>query len=116
MEMAEFNLVVIGASAGGVETLIKLIEKLPEDFPAAVLIVQHLSPHRPSTLPYILGRSSKLPVLSATNLEPIKPGHIYVAPPDQHLIIEDGHLRLVRGPKENFSRPSVDVLFRSASV
>ena len=116
LKMEEFKIVVIGASAGGVETLIKLIEKLPKEFPAAVLIVQHLSPHRPSTLPYILGRASKLPVSAAINSESIEPGHIYVAPPDQHLIIEDGHLRLVRGPKENFSRPSVDVLFRSASV
>jgi two-component system, chemotaxis family, protein-glutamate methylesterase/glutaminase len=114
--MAELKVVVVGASEGGVETLIKLIEKLPKDFPAAVLIVQHLSPHRPSMLPYILSRSSKLAVSAATNLETIKPGHIYVAPPDQHLIIEDGNLRLVRGPKENFSRPSVDVLFRSAAV
>jgi two-component system, chemotaxis family, protein-glutamate methylesterase/glutaminase len=114
--MAEFKVVVVGASAGGVETLIKLIEKLPKDFAAPVLIVQHLSPHRPSTLPYILSRVSELPVEPARNFEIIKPGHIYVAPPDQHLIIEEGNLKLARGPKENFSRPSVDVLFRSAAV
>jgi two-component system, chemotaxis family, protein-glutamate methylesterase/glutaminase len=114
--MAEYDVVVVGASAGGVETLIKLIEKLPKAFPAPVLIVQHLSPHRPSTLPYILGRVSKLPVVAATNLQRIEPGRIYVAPPDRHLIIEDDHLKVIRGPKENFSRPSVDVLFRSAAV
>src|SRR5262245_21809919 len=104
-EMPEHDIIVIGASAGGIHALTNLIEKLPKNFPATIMIVQHLSPHRPSALPYILSRESELPVLIATNGVEIKAGHVYVAPPDEHLIVENSHLKLTRGPKENFSRP-----------
>jgi two-component system, chemotaxis family, protein-glutamate methylesterase/glutaminase len=114
--MAKHDIIVVGASAGGVDALKKLIQGLPEDFPASIFIVQHLSPHRESTLPDILQRVSKLPVSSPAPKEKIQPGHIYIAPPDKHLIIENSHMNLIHGPKENHSRPSVDVLFRSAAL
>jgi two-component system, chemotaxis family, protein-glutamate methylesterase/glutaminase len=113
--MATRDIIVIGASAGGVQALTKLVANLPADLPAAVIIVLHISTNVPSLLPGILGRESKLPVAHAINGESIKRGKIYVAPPDHHLIIERDQLRLVHGPKENLHRPSIDTLFRSAA-
>lgn len=113
--MAERNIVVIGCSVGGVEALQKLVAGLPENFPAAILVVLHLSPQTHSVLPEILNRAGQLPAKHPQNHEPIRRGHIYVAPPDHHLIIEDGRMVLSRGPKENRHRPSVDPLFRSAA-
>jgi two-component system chemotaxis response regulator CheB len=113
--MATRDIIVIGASAGGVQALLNLVADLPRDLPAAVFIVLHVSANAPSLLPGILGRECKLEVAHAIDGEPIMRGRIYVAPPDQHLIIEDGIVRLVRGPKENLHRPSIDTLFRSAA-
>ena len=113
--MAERNIVVIGCSVGGVEALQKLVAGLPANFPAAILIVLHVAPQTHSVLPDILSRAGKLPARHPQNHEPIRQGHIYVAPPDHHLIIEDGRMVLSRGPKENRHRPSVDPLFRSAA-
>jgi len=113
--MATRDTIVIGASAGGVQALTTLVGALPHNLPAAVFIVLHLSANSPSYLPTILGRESRLRVAHALDGEPIVPGHVYVAPPDQHLIIEDGKVALVHGPKENLHRPSIDTLFRSAA-
>lgn len=113
--MATRDTIVIGASAGGVEALTKLVADLPEDLPAAVFIVLHVPSDVPSLLPGILLRESRLPVAHAKNGEEIKRGRIYVAPPDQHLLIEDEQVKLVHGPKENLHRPSIDTLFRSAA-
>lgn len=109
------NIIVIGASAGGLAAFRKLIDQLPSDFPAAIFIVWHVPPDHPSLLPQILARVSALPVAHAIDREPIKPGHIYIAPPDHHLLVEPEVVRLSRGPKENRFRPAVDVLFRSAA-
>ena len=113
--MATRDTIVIGASAGGVQALLTLVGDLPHDLPAAVFIVLHVSPNVPSLLPDILARDSRLRVRHAVNGEQIVPGRVYVGPPDQHLIIEDDHVNLVRGPKENLHRPSIDALFRSAA-
>ncbi|HYV13640.1 MAG TPA: chemotaxis protein CheB [Pyrinomonadaceae bacterium] len=113
--MATRDIIVIGASAGGVQALSTLVADLPHNLPAAVFIVLHLSANVPSLLPGILARESKLQVAHAEDGEPIKRGRVYVAPPDQHLIIEAGSARLVHGPKENLHRPSIDALFRSAA-
>lgn len=113
--MATRDIIVIGASAGGVQALSELVANLPPNLPAAVFIVLHVSANVPSWLPQILARESNLPVDHAIDGEPIEPGKIYVAPPDQHLLIEDGRVKLVRGPKENLHRPSIDALFRSAA-
>jgi two-component system, chemotaxis family, protein-glutamate methylesterase/glutaminase len=93
----------------------RLVSGLPEKFPATVLLVQHLDPSQPSLLPQLLSDSGPLPVSTPIDVEPLKPGHIYVAPPDHHLLLEQEHVRLTRGPKENRFRPSIDALFRSAA-
>jgi two-component system chemotaxis response regulator CheB len=113
--LSKQDIIVIGASAGGLEALKKLVAQLPSDFPAALFIVWHVSPEYPSFLPQILGRACPLSVAHAIDREEIQPGRIYVAPPDHHLLVEPGHVRVTRGPKENRFRPSVDVLFRSAA-
>jgi two-component system, chemotaxis family, protein-glutamate methylesterase/glutaminase len=113
--MAAHDVIVIGASAGGVQALTKLVSGLPGDLPAAVFIVLHISPNAPSMLPAILAREAHLSVAHAKDGERIERGKIYVAPPDMHLLLEGRHVKLVHGPKENLHRPSIDALFRSAA-
>ena len=113
--MATHDTIVVGASAGGVQALTKLVTGLPADLPAAVFIVLHIPAESPGLLPTILARDSGLPVAHAVDGNEIRPGQVYVAPPDQHLIIEQKRVRLVHGPKENRHRPSIDALFRSAA-
>jgi two-component system, chemotaxis family, protein-glutamate methylesterase/glutaminase len=109
------DLVVIGASAGGVEVLMRVVRDLPPDLRAAICIVLHISPGSPSMLAHILGRAGKLPCRPARDGERLREGVILVAPPDHHLAIEDSHVRLTVGPRENGHRPAIDVLFRSAA-
>jgi two-component system chemotaxis response regulator CheB len=107
--------VVIGASAGGVEALKQVVAGLPADLPAAVCIVLHIAPTSTSALADILARAGDLPCRPALDGELLRRGHILVAPPDRHLAIEYGRVRLTVGPRENGHRPSVDTLFRSAA-
>ena len=109
------DLVVIGASAGGVETLVKVVAGLAPTLPAAVCIVLHIAPESPSALADILARAGSLPCRPASDGEPLVPGEILVAPPNRHLEVEDDRVRLTIGPRENNHRPAVDVLFRSAA-
>ena len=109
------RLIVVGASAGGVEALTQLARGLPDDFPASILVVIHISPQAPSLMPAILNRSGPLPAEHAENGETIRPGRIYVAPPNRHLLVKPGRLMLTVGPKENSARPAVDPLFRTAA-
>lgn len=113
--MPGHDIIVVGASAGGVETLMKLVGQLPADLPAAVFIVLHIPPETPSLLPEILRRAGPLPASQPGDGEEIRNGHIYVASPDYHLLIERGRMRQVHGPKENRHRPGIDPLFRSAA-
>lgn len=110
------DLVVMGSSAGGVEALPRVLRDLPRELAAAVLIVQHLGESSPRFLVDILSRASALPVEWAEQGAPIARGRIYVAPPDLHLLIADGHLRLARSARENRARPSIDKLFRSVAA
>lgn len=109
------DIVVIGTSSGGIEALQRIARGLPEDFGGSVFVVLHTSPESPGLLPLILEASGPLPASNALDGERIRPGHIYVAPPDHHLLIEPGAVRLTKGPKENRFRPAIDPLFRSAA-
>lgn len=111
-----FEAVVIGASAGGVEALSVLLSALPAGFPAAVLVVIHLPPGRPSLLVEIFGRKCALPVREAEDKEPVTPGGVWFAPPDYHLLVDDGpQFALSVDPLVNYSRPAIDPLFESAA-
>ena len=114
--MAGHDVVVIGGSAGGVEALKQVCTDLPKDFPAAVCAVLHLSPSSRSFLPELISRASKLPARHPVDGELLKPGTIYIAPPDLHMLVRPGHVILRRGPHENRSRPAINPLFRSAAV
>jgi two-component system chemotaxis response regulator CheB len=113
--MPDHDIVVVGASAGGVEALADLAASLPGDLPAAVFVVLHVPPTGTSALPDILSRQGPLPATHVKDGEPIEPGRIYVAPPDHHVLVRAGHVHLTRGPRENGHRPAVDPLFRSAA-
>jgi two-component system, chemotaxis family, protein-glutamate methylesterase/glutaminase len=110
------DIIVIGASAGGIDALKALVSELPEDLDASIFIVLHMAAYSLGILPEILERAGPLTASNARDREAIKRGHIYVAPPDFHLLVEHpGHVRITRGPKENRFRPAVDTLFRSAA-
>ena len=109
------RIVVVGASAGGIEALRTLVAGLPADFPLAICIVLHTSPGSPGVLDAILTRAGHVRAVNARDGERIKPGLVYVAPPDCHLIVEPGRLRVTKGPRENRFRPAIDPLFRSAA-
>jgi two-component system, chemotaxis family, protein-glutamate methylesterase/glutaminase len=111
------DIVVIGTSAGGVDALRQLVAGLPADLPAAVFVVQHIGrgSDGQSYLPNILARAGQLPAVHPHDGEAVKRGRIYVAPPDHHLLLEPGRMRLSGGPKENRTRPAINPLFRSAA-
>jgi two-component system, chemotaxis family, protein-glutamate methylesterase/glutaminase len=109
------DIIVIGASAGGLEALRTLVAALPPNLPAALFVVLHVSKDSPGLLPQILNNTGPLPALHAEDGLPIRSGHIYVAPADHHLLLEAGWMRLTHGPKENRFRPAIDPLFRSAA-
>lgn len=111
----DFRIVAIGASAGGFEALKQLVKDLPADLNAAVFVVWHISPDVTGVLPQVLSRAGNLSAVNAVDNDSIQPGKIYVAPPDHHLLVERGRMRVTKGPKENRFRPAVDPLFRSAA-
>ncbi|CAN5656965.1 chemotaxis protein CheB [soil metagenome] len=110
------NIVVVGASAGGVEALVTLTAQLPADLPAAIFVVLHTPSNTPSRLPEILNRNNSLPTKIAEDGEPIRLGQIYLAPPDNHMVLKANQVQIVHGPRENLWRPAIDPLFRSAAV
>ncbi len=114
--MSKRDIIVIGASAGGIEALKQLLSALPKDLASAIFIVVHQSPTSPGSLAQVFSRASNIEVKVAENQSPITPNTAFVAPPDCHLVLEKQVMRLVRGPRENRHRPAVDPLFRSAAI
>ena len=114
MQLATHDIVVIGASAGGVEAISTIVAELPRDLRAAVLIVLHISRGR-SVLPEILSRAGRLPASHPRDGDTLHYGRIYVAPPDHHMTVDGTVIRIQHGPTENGVRPAVDPLFRSAA-
>jgi two-component system, chemotaxis family, protein-glutamate methylesterase/glutaminase len=111
-----FDIICIGASAGGVEPLKQIVRRLSPELPAAVCVVLHVPESGTSVLPSILARAGPLPASHAVDGEAIRPGHIYVAPPGYHLAVDPRRMRLLRGARENAHRPAIDPLFRSAAL
>uniref|UniRef100_UPI0039830D29 chemotaxis protein CheB n=1 Tax=Phenylobacterium sp. TaxID=1871053 RepID=UPI0039830D29 len=108
------TVIVVGASAGGVDALGTIVSALPADFAAAILVVLHIGAHK-SNLPWLLNRQGPIEAVHPADGDPVEGGRVYVAPPDHHLTVEDGVMRLTKGPRENFARPAIDPLFRSAA-
>jgi two-component system chemotaxis response regulator CheB len=107
--------IVIGASAGGVMALAEFFGGLPADLPASIAVVLHRGT-TPGELAHVLGRQSRLPLVEPTGSAPLKPGVIYLAPPDHHLLMDHHGVGIHRGPKEHSTRPAIDPLFRSAAA
>ena len=115
MDTTLIRIIAIGASAGGVEAMLRLAPQLPAGFPAPILLVVHIGAH-PSLMPELLNaRGPNRAVFARTGAVPAA-GTIYVAPPDEHLLLENGTIRLSRGPKEHHTRPAIDPLFRSMAL
>ncbi|MFL5341818.1 MAG: chemotaxis protein CheB [Gemmataceae bacterium] len=113
--MAGHDIIVVGTSSGGVEVLVQLVGGLPGGLPATIFVVCHFPSNWRSVLPDILSRSGPLLAQHARDGDATHPGHIYVAPPGSHMLVEDGRVRLSNGPRENNHRPAIDPLFRSAA-
>jgi len=113
--MKNRNIIVIGASAGGFEAIKTLFAVLPADLNAAIFIVWHMSPDVRGVMPQVINKHKKMFAAHATDLEPVKNGRVYIAPPDHHLLLEKDRVRVTKGPKENRFRPAIDPLFRSAA-
>jgi two-component system chemotaxis response regulator CheB len=109
------QLIVVGASAGGIAALLRLFGGMPSDWPTAIAAVLHLPARSRSNLPSIIARKTKLPASFASDGDRVRPAHIVVAPPDRHLLVKDGTFRLSSGPKQSYHRPSIDALFRTAA-
>jgi two-component system chemotaxis response regulator CheB len=109
------DIICVGASAGGVQTLSRLCATLPATLPATVFVVLHLEAHARSYLPEILARAGPLPARHAVDNARLEPGTIFIAPPDHHLLLERETMVVAKGPAENFARPAIDPLFRSAA-
>jgi two-component system chemotaxis response regulator CheB len=108
-------IVVIGASLGGLHALQTILASLPAEFSLPIVIVQHREAGTYEILQEVLQRHSLLPVRDAEDQEAIKPGHVYLAPADYHLLLEPGYITLSTGEPVNYARPAVDVLFESAA-
>ena len=114
--MSGHDIIAIGGSAGGLEGMRALVKELPSDLPAAIFVVLHIPPDKPSILPTLLNHGGQLLAMHPADGTPIRNGCLYIAPPDHHLLIEGPIVRVVRGPRENRCRPAIDPLFRSAAA
>lgn len=114
-DFSQQKIIVIGGSSGGFEAFKTIIKNLPPDFSAPIFIVWHMSADVSGVLPQVLNRENQILAANALDNEAIQPNRIYVAPPDRHLLVQEGRMRVTHGPKENRFRPAVDPLFRSAA-
>jgi two-component system chemotaxis response regulator CheB len=114
-ELAGRDIVVVGASAGGLQGVMELSRALPATLPAAVFVVIHTSPHSTGVVPHLMSRNGHMLAGYARDEQEIEHGNIYFAPPDRHVLLKRGYMRVVRGPQENGFRPAVDPLFRTAA-
>jgi hypothetical protein len=114
-EQACRDIIVIGGSAGALAAILDIAGGFPRDFAGSIFIVSHVGANR-SRLPELLANAAQMPSAHAENGEPIRPGRIYAALPDRHMMIEGGHIRLSRGPRQHFTRPAINPLFRSAAA
>jgi two-component system chemotaxis response regulator CheB len=110
------QVVAIGGSAGAIDALLDIFASVPPDTPAAFLVVVHVPRSGPSVLPQIVGRATALSVAHASDGDRICEGEVLIAPPDYHLLVADGHVRLDHGAKEHLNRPAVNPLFRSTAA
>ncbi len=110
-----FDVVAVGASAGGLHALTTLLAPIEANFPSSILVVQHLDPHHKSLMGDLLGRQTKLRVKQAEHGEVILPGIVYIAPPDEHLLVGPGKIQLAHSQLVHYSRPSIDLLFESVA-
>ena len=114
--MSQFDIVAIGASAGGLKALSEVLSGLPPDLPAPVLIVQHLDPRHKSLMAEILQRHCKMKVMEAEHEEIIAPSVVYIAPPNKHMLVSEGKIVLTSSDFVHFSRPSIDLMFESVAA
>lgn len=108
--------VAIGGSAGGIDALLRLVADLPATLPVRLFVAVHVPAKAVSALPSILARAGRMPARHPLDGDPSEPGVLYVAPPDHHLLVKPGRIRLAHGPRENGHRPAIDPLFRSAAA
>lgn len=115
-EQEAYQALVIGSSWGGIEALKKLLGQLPAEFPLTIIVVQHQHPHAAGKLAYVLNKTCLMPVSQVEDKTPLKPGEVYVAPANYHLLVEnDRTAALDTSAPIHFCRPAVDVLFESAA-
>ncbi|HEX3155127.1 MAG TPA: chemotaxis protein CheB, partial [Candidatus Angelobacter sp.] len=113
--LRNFDVVALGASAGGLNALSQVLSGLPISFPSSIVVVQHLAPGHKSWMAHLLGRSTRLKVKQAEHGEILLPGVVYTAPPDEHLLVGPGKVQLAHSQLVHFSRPSIDLLFESVA-
>jgi two-component system chemotaxis response regulator CheB len=113
--LRNFDVVALGASAGGLNALSQILSALPTNFPSSIVVVQHLAPGHKSWIATLLGRSTQLKVKQAEHGEILLPGVVYTAPPDEHLLVGPGKIQLAHSQLVHFSRPSIDLLFESVA-
>jgi two-component system chemotaxis response regulator CheB len=111
----KYDVVALGTSAGGLNALTKVLQSLPRTFPSSIVVVQHLAPGHKSWIATLLGRRTPLTVKQAEHGEIMLPGTIYIAPPDEHLLVGPGKIQLAHSQLVHFSRPSIDLLFESVA-
>jgi two-component system, chemotaxis family, protein-glutamate methylesterase/glutaminase len=113
--LRNFDVVALGASAGGLNALTQVLRVLPKSFPSSIVVVQHLAPTHKSWIADLLARSSRIKVKQAEHGEILLPATVYTAPPDEHLLVGPGKVQLAHTQLVRFSRPSIDLLFESVA-